>query len=142
MLRCGARVLRASVREIDTPARYGGDEFDVVLAEADVRGARTVAERIRTRFLEERGEAAAAQHCTLSIGLAEADRLLIDAADWVRSADAAMYRAKAAGRARVNVACGERHTPHPAWFSWERLKPILQRAVAVVATPPTPAGGH
>src|SRR3546814_20205641 len=79
MLRCGARVLRASVREIDTPARYGGDEFAVVLAEADVRGARTVAERIRTRFLEERGEAAAAQHCTLSIGLAEADRLLIDA---------------------------------------------------------------
>src|SRR3546814_11758876 len=77
VLRCVARVLRASVREIDTPARYGGDEFAVVLAEADVRGARTVAERIRTRFLEERGEAAAAQHCTLSIGLAEADRLLI-----------------------------------------------------------------
>src|SRR3546814_5133313 len=80
------------------------DEFAVVLAEADVRGARTVAERIRTRFLEERGEAAAAQHCTLSIGLAEADRLLIDADDWVRRADAAMYRAKADGRDRVNVA--------------------------------------
>src|SRR5690606_24539776 len=38
VLRCGARVLRASVREIDTPARYGGDEFAVLLAESDVRG--------------------------------------------------------------------------------------------------------
>ena len=104
VLRCVARVLRASVREIDTPARYGGDEFAVLLAESDVRGARMVAERIRTRFLEERGEAAAAERCTLSIGLAEADRLLVDADDWVRRADAAMYRAKAGGRDRVDVA--------------------------------------
>ena len=103
VLRCVARVLRESVREIDTPARYGGDEFAILLAEADVRGARTIAERIRTRFLEERGEAAAAEHCTLSIGLAEADRLLVDADDWVRRADAAMYRAKAGGRDRVDV---------------------------------------
>lgn len=104
VLRCIARVLRASVREIDTPARYGGDEFAVLLTETDGRGARDVAERIRTAFLENRGAAAAEQHCTLSIGLAEADRLLVDADDWVRRADAAMYRAKAGGRDRVNVA--------------------------------------
>src|SRR3546814_16648925 len=59
VLRCVARVLRASVREIDTPSRYGGDEFAVVLAEADVRGARPVAERIRPRFLEKPGESPA-----------------------------------------------------------------------------------
>jgi PleD family two-component response regulator len=63
-----------------------------------------MAERVRTCFLDERGAAAAAEHCTLSIGLAEADRLLVDADDWVRRADAAMYGAKAAGRDRVNVA--------------------------------------
>ena len=104
VLRRVAQVLRASLREIDTPARYGGDEFAVVLPEADVRGAREVAERIRTGFLEARGEAAAAERCTLSIGLAAADRLLVDANDWLRRADAAMYGAKAAGRDRVNVA--------------------------------------
>lgn len=104
VLRAVAQVLRTCVREIDTPARYGGDEFAVLLAETDVRGARKIAERIRTRFLETRGEGAAAQHCTLSIGLAEADRLLVDADDWVRRADAAMYGAKAGGRDRVNVA--------------------------------------
>src|SRR3546814_13810494 len=93
VLRCVARVLRASVREIGTPARYGGDEFAVVLAEADVRGARTVAERIRTRFLEARGEDAADQHCPLSLGLDEAARPLLAAHDRVRRADAARKRA-------------------------------------------------
>jgi diguanylate cyclase len=104
VLRCVARVLRESVREIDIPARYGGDEFTVLLTETDGRGAREVAERIRTQFLRQRGQAAAEQQCTLSIGLAEADRLLVDADDWVRRADAAMYRAKAGGRDRVDVA--------------------------------------
>src|SRR3546814_18288948 len=46
VLRCVARVLRASVREIDTPASYGGDEFAVGLAATDGRDARTVAERL------------------------------------------------------------------------------------------------
>jgi diguanylate cyclase len=104
VLRRVAGVLRSCVREIDTPARYGGDEFAVLLAETDARGAREMAERVRTCFLDERGAAAAAEQCTLSIGLAEADRLLVDADDWVRRADAAMYGAKAAGRDRVNVA--------------------------------------
>lgn len=102
VLRCVAGVLQATVRDIDTPARYGGDEFAVLLTEADIGGARDVAERIRTGFLERRGEAAAQQRCTLSIGLAEADRLLVNVDDWVRRADAAMYRAKAGGRDRVD----------------------------------------
>ena len=101
VLRCIAGVLRASIREIDTPARYGGDEFGVLLTETDARGAREVAERIRTTFLAMRGAEAAAERCTLSIGLAEADRALVTADDWVRRADAAMYRAKAGGRNRV-----------------------------------------
>ena len=104
VLRRMAQVLRSSLREIDTPARYGGDEFAVVLPETDVHGARGTAERIRTGFLDARGEAAASERCTLSIGLAAADRLLVDADDWVRRADAAMYRAKAGGRDRVDVA--------------------------------------
>jgi diguanylate cyclase len=101
VLRCIAGVLRASIREIDMPARYGGDEFGVLLTETDARGGRDVAERIRTTFLAMRGAEAAAENCTLSIGLAEADRALITVDDWVRRADAAMYQAKAGGRNRV-----------------------------------------
>lgn len=104
VLRCVAAVLVGAVREIDTPARYGGDEFAVLLAETDLRGAREVAERIRTGFLARRGAAAESQRCTLSIGLAEADRLLVTVDEWARHADAAMYRAKEAGRDRVEVA--------------------------------------
>lgn len=103
VLRCIAGVLRASIREIDMPARYGGDEFGVLLTETDARGGRDVAERIRTTFLAMRGAEAAAEHCTLSIGLAEADRALITVDDWVRRADAAMYQAKAGGRNRVET---------------------------------------
>lgn len=99
-----ADVLRASTREIDTLARYGGDEFAVLLAETDVRGAREVAERVRTQFLDKRGEQARQERCTLSIGLAETDRVLVGVDDWVRRADAAMYRAKSGGRDRVDIA--------------------------------------
>src|SRR2546422_119426 len=45
-----ADVLRAHCREIDTPARYGGDEFAVVLPEAGAQEAWRIAERIRTRL--------------------------------------------------------------------------------------------
>jgi diguanylate cyclase len=48
-----------------------------------------------------RGAEAAAEQCTLSIGLAEADRALATVDDWVRRADAAMYQAKSGGRNRV-----------------------------------------
>lgn len=104
VLRCVSAALQSSLREIDTPARYGGDEFAVLLTETDIRGAREIAERIRMRFLELRGEAAAAQRCTLSIGLAAAERVMVGVDDWVRRADAAMYGAKTAGGDRVNVA--------------------------------------
>ncbi|HST45323.1 MAG TPA: diguanylate cyclase, partial [Luteimonas sp.] len=104
VLRCVAKALRTSIREIDTAARYGGDEFAVLLTETDRRAAMLVAERIRTTFLDMRSEAVAALGCTLSIGLAEADRSLTSTDDWVRRADASMYQAKGSGGNRVETA--------------------------------------
>jgi diguanylate cyclase len=104
VLRNVATALRTSIREIATAARYGGDEFATLLAETDARGAQDVAERIRNAFLAKRGAAAEQEQCTLSIGIAEADRLLVTVDDWIRRADAAMYRAKAAGRDRIGLA--------------------------------------
>lgn len=101
VLCCVASVLAASTREIDVPARYGGDEFGVLLAETSMEGAQRVAERVRTAFLAERPEEAAELDCTLSIGLAEADLSVVTADEWLNRADAAMYRAKAGGRNRV-----------------------------------------
>jgi len=101
VLRNVARVLEICARDIDTPARYGGDEFGVLLAETGLQGALRVAERVRTTFLAERPEEAVLQNCTLSIGLAEVDLAVVTADEWLQRADGAMYRAKAAGRNRV-----------------------------------------
>lgn len=101
VLRCIAEVLRACTRDIDTSARLGGDEFGALIAETNLRGARDVAERIRTTFLAKRPPQAAAHDCTLSIGLSEIDQLVIAPEDWMQRADAAMYRAKAEGRNRI-----------------------------------------
>lgn len=103
VLRTLAAVMRGCVREIDLPARHGGDEFGLLLAETDLRGGREVAERIRVAFRQLRGLQAEAVACTLSIGLAEADRAFGSADDWVERADGAMYRAKKGGGDRVEA---------------------------------------
>jgi diguanylate cyclase (GGDEF)-like protein len=105
----GDRVLRAvggvvaeGVRRIDTAARYGGDEFVVLLPETDPTGAYVVAEKIRLGVQDlELGLADAAIRPSLSIGVVSypddgstADELMI-------SADGAMYRSKRAGKNRV-----------------------------------------
>ena len=105
VLRSVAGVLAACTRDIDTPARYGGDEFGVLLAETSLTGAMRVAERVRIAFLDQRPAEAAALDCTLSIGLAEADLSVITVDEWLQRADAAMYRAKAGGRNRVEPDC-------------------------------------
>lgn len=101
VLRSVSSVLRACTREIDTPARYGGDKFGVLLAETSQAGALRVAERVRTVFLAERTAEAAAEGCTVSIGLAQADLSVVTPDEWLTRADTAMYRAKAGGRNRV-----------------------------------------
>ncbi len=101
-----AGVLRRCVREIDTIIRYGGDEYTVVLADTDRKGAYVVAERIRKgieghTFLVDAGLAVRLTAC---IGVAcypvdaRTKQGLLD------MADKAMYRAKAADRNRVYCA--------------------------------------
>ena len=96
---CGiATVLRECTRAIDTPARYGGDEFLIVMPEADLAGAEEVARRVRKRLAALAFPGAPDLACTVSIGAAEADPGMQNVDAWVRAADSALYRAKAAGR--------------------------------------------
>jgi diguanylate cyclase (GGDEF)-like protein len=108
-LRTVAQLARASVaRPVDTIARYGGEEFVIVLPNTTAQGAAVVAERIRASI-----EAAAIPHpgstrspvLSASLGIATAaPPHPSGSATLVERADAALYRAKAGGRNRIEIA--------------------------------------
>lgn len=96
------KLIRASLRDGDIAGRYGGDEFGVVLIDADARTAELVAERIRAGVDRSTFDNAPGLHCTVSIGIAGSAVIPPEAlGDWVKNADAALYRAKASGRNRL-----------------------------------------
>jgi len=106
-LRCVAAVLRDSLRQIDVAARFGGEEFAVLLRETDEDGARASAEKIRAAVAAETVHypGAPSLRLTISIGLylyriADAE---LTPTDILERADQALYRAKAAGKNRVAV---------------------------------------
>lgn len=100
-------ILRAQVRSTDIPARFGGEEFCVVLPETPGRRAHQLAERIG-RAVEERafdvGRGLPPVHVTISIGVAAFPADATSEEDLIEAADAAVYRAKSLGRNRVCVA--------------------------------------
>ena len=117
-----ARRLSACVREMDTVARFGGDEFVVMLGELhasraeSTEQARAVAEKVRTCVAapyrltvsqDGQSESMVEHHCTASIGVvvfANHDNTQADILKW---ADAAMYQAKEAGRNTIRFHQGQ-----------------------------------
>jgi diguanylate cyclase (GGDEF)-like protein len=97
-----AEALREYLRPTDLVARFGGDEFAVLLPDLSIRQARQTAERIRQQVAG-LSPPSLSTAITVSIGLASriADD---DVATLVQKADAAMYDAKEGGRNRVAVA--------------------------------------
>jgi diguanylate cyclase (GGDEF)-like protein len=106
VLRQLARVLADTRRVNDVVARYGGEEFAVILVDTAKFTAAKVAERIRERiFGHDFTEAAQrAGRIGVSIGVATFSDDGRDSEALVRSADAALYAAKRAGRNRVVLA--------------------------------------
>ncbi|PYO39927.1 MAG: hypothetical protein DMD29_07290 [Gemmatimonadetes bacterium] len=102
VLRRVGEIIRAGVRRIDVAARYGGDEFVVVLVRTKGEGARGVAEKVRAR-VEAIGRALGYPTglVTVSIGVAEFAPEGGEREDVLVAADRALYRAKAAGRNQV-----------------------------------------
>jgi diguanylate cyclase (GGDEF)-like protein len=101
-----ARTIKQSVRAIDTPARYGGDEFAVILCDTDLNRGELVAERIRRAIAANPmtldGKAFS---ITISAGIAPY-RPGWTASDMVNEVDGALYAAKSRGRNAVVVNAG------------------------------------
>jgi diguanylate cyclase (GGDEF)-like protein len=101
ILRAVAQEIHNAVRASDVAARYGGDEFVVILTRTDLQGGMRVAEALRAG-IEGIGRRLGypAGLITVSIGLSEFDTHLPEG-DLLVAADRALYRAKAAGRNAV-----------------------------------------
>ncbi len=104
LLRALCDVLRAELRNEDLLARYGGDEFVLVLAETDAEGARAIAEKLRALIAQSRFRYEGRDvSVTISLGVATLDAGIADAEAFVKAADARLYQAKSGGRDRVGA---------------------------------------
>jgi diguanylate cyclase (GGDEF)-like protein len=103
VLRVVAEVLRETLRESDVAGRWGGEEFLLLLPGADEEGAAQLAERVRVALAARSIPSVPGLHVTASFGVAEyagettPEQLL-------EAADGALYRAKRAGKDRVERA--------------------------------------
>ena len=104
ILRETAKLIRDNIRGVDIPARYGGDEFSLILPRVDLTGAMLAASRIRQKLGEHLYDYQGVSfYITVSSGIGE-HRAEESSAEFVRKVDQALYRAKAKGKNRVEVA--------------------------------------
>lgn len=97
-----ANTLKDNARAIDLPARFGGEEFAVILPGVDTPGAHIAAERIRASI--EKKEVAGVGTVTASIGVATFLNHTDNLGELLELADQAMYEAKQSGRNQVKEA--------------------------------------
>jgi diguanylate cyclase (GGDEF)-like protein len=97
-----AQVIQSSIREVDTAARWGGEEFVVLSPNTPTKNARTAAARILKAISGCEFSGLGHQRITVSIGIAGLPDPLIDSQEkLVHAADLAMYEAKKKGRNRI-----------------------------------------
>src|SRR5205823_1972174 len=101
-----ADAVREELRDTDFAARYGGDEFVVLLPQTGAQAAGLFAERLRRRLLAVSEQAGLPVRASIGVAALTADEVAArDAAeDLLRRADEQLYKAKRSGRDRVEVA--------------------------------------
>ncbi|MEX2482831.1 MAG: diguanylate cyclase [Gammaproteobacteria bacterium] len=98
------KILRRQIRAEDSVARFGGEEFLILMPDTDVDAAARLAERVRAAIAGESFIAAGREwSVTASVGIASTAQKTLSWESLFKAADVALYEAKAAGRDRV---CG------------------------------------
>ena len=95
-----ADLIRDQLRKVDLPVRFGGDEFLILLPEADLQEASRVAERLSARI---RGLSVHTAQVTASMGVAQWEPALGSLQGFLHAVDQALYQAKRAGKSRLSV---------------------------------------
>ncbi len=95
-----AEKIRKQIRSVDLPTRYGGDEFVILLPEADLAAARSVAKRICAKITSTSFHG---EFLSVSAGVAQWSADFPKATQFLKVADQAMYQAKRAGGRRLFV---------------------------------------
>ena len=102
VIRAVADLISQEIRNTDKFARFGGEEFVLLLRETDAVIAADLAERLREKVADLRVPTGGRDiTLTVSVGCAVADETGRDVEDFIQRADEALYAAKAAGRNRV-----------------------------------------
>ena len=130
-----AEVFRRQLRPYDIPARFGGEEFAVLLPETTIDQALEIAERVRRAVagtLFEVETSSEPIRATLSVGVAAFPQDGLDANELIHQADLAVYRAKLQGRNRV---LGASHEPLVDREN-TRLEPVAEESVVRVESVP------
>jgi diguanylate cyclase (GGDEF)-like protein/putative nucleotidyltransferase with HDIG domain len=110
VIRGVADVFRQQLRHFDIPARFGGEEFSILLPETPVEQALEIAERVRRAVADQLFEVSTSSdpiRATVSIGVATFPADGRDQNELIHQADLAVYRAKLQGRNRVLAASAE-----------------------------------
>ncbi|MGI8650830.1 MAG: GGDEF domain-containing protein, partial [Rubrobacter sp.] len=97
VLKNAANIVKSSMRADDLVARYGGEEF-IVLLSCGRSQAEAVLERIRTNIEAFCAPESARERVTISIGISSLTEGMNSVEDFIETADAALYRAKSAGK--------------------------------------------
>lgn len=95
-----AQKLKETCRNVDLVARYGGEEFAILLPGTGLRGAKILAERARDLV---KSIVSSYEQVTMSFGVCSMGTEIRSAQSLISGADKALYRAKAAGRDRVEL---------------------------------------
>ncbi len=107
-----ATTLTTEFRSADVAARFGGDEFVVLMPQTEPENARTVIDRVCEKFSDTCRRQFDGMHVTLSVGVAAIEKETECSTDFFAAADQAMYRAK--NHSKKKTTSADQQDPHGA----------------------------